>query len=152
MPANDLESVRPGYVPAAFTLRSAATGDTGHGFPNVDRQVTLEYVNGGNFIWPLFVVVADEPDQTLFGTEEMAGAPTGLGVSDVEATYHDGIWAAGRGPSERSAGSVVLHWQSGGCHSLTVRTKTRTLAVRGSETSGVDLDQLIRIARSLPLE
>jgi hypothetical protein len=151
MPPVPIEQVRPSYVPSGFTLRSTDYGAAWQGFYEVDEQEMLEYVNGSNFTWPLFVAAAEPHGKAeFFGTEERQGAPIDIGVHGARAVYHDGIWAAGPGPDQRAAGSVTIHWQTGICHSITARKGNRVYAVRGSTTTGVTVDELIKVTRSLP--
>lgn len=150
MPPGPIEDVRPTYLPSGFTLRSANYGSDWQGFYGVEEQSVLEYVNGSNFVSPLFVAAAKPHGKTeFFGTEEMAGSPMELDVPGTRAVYHDGIWAAGPGPGERSAGSVVIHWQEGICHSITTRKDDRIYAVRGSTASGVTVEELVKVTLSL---
>jgi hypothetical protein len=152
MSDGELSGVRPSYLPAGFSLISSWVGSDDQGFRDVEDQLILRYVSSGKFIYPLLVAIADTPGETLFGTEEMPGTPIAIAIAGVKAEYHDGIWAAGDGDVSRPAGTAVVHWQTGGCHSVTVTTPTRTIAVRGSTTTGVDMNELLMVARSLPLD
>ncbi len=153
MPPVLIEDVRPKYVPDGFTLRSANYGDAWEGFYGADEQIILEYVRGSDFTWPLMVAAAKRRGETeFFGTGERTGAPIDINVSGAHAVYHDGIWAPGSGPDRRAAGEVIIHWQRDICHSVTARKANRIYAVRGSTATGVTVDELVKITRSLPFD
>jgi hypothetical protein len=98
----------------------------------------------------LEVHVAKPGASSLAATETRQGVQIDLGLPHATTIYHDGMWDVGPGPDQRSfPPDIIMHWEGSEYHSITLRTAKATYGIRGSKRRGVDLDQLILIARSL---
>lgn len=150
-----IRDLRPGYVPSGFRLAGQVFGRASCGFGATDEQTVLFYRRGVTYqdaVLPLALHVAPVSAATELGaTERRPGTVIDLDIDGVTAVYHDGIWAPGPGDDEQALGGVVFHWDRSTVHSITVRTLRHVVGIRGPMHCGVDLPELVRIARSLPL-
>jgi hypothetical protein len=143
--------IQPSRLPAGFQLRrridgTAVVGFTGPNGEELPDQVTLIHTRGKQYLdwrFPLTVHAAAVPDARLFATEGRAGVSVDVGVRGVKATYHDGWWT----PPASGDGRPV--WGVGNMHSITLRTADRAIGIRAPRD--VPLDELVEVAKSLPL-
>lgn len=148
---DDVAPARPAYVPSGYKFFRTIVGDEASGFWGVRRQAATVYVRGAETMYPLVAHVAREQGARLVGTEGRDGLGIDLGADGATAVYHDGWWAPGRGPDEQRAGELFIHWDRADAHSITVNAGDRVFAVRGARSKGVSLDELVKVARSLPI-
>jgi hypothetical protein len=143
----------PEYVPEGYRSWTTVLGRDAGGFGvTSDGQYSMTFARG-----PMPDAKADTlliyrgpvGSGDLMGTQRHAGEPMDIGVADTSTVYHDGMWAPGPGPEERRVGKqTVIHWERSIRHSLTVRTSSQVLGVRGPKAV-LDVDELAKIARSL---
>lgn len=148
-----LQALPPTYIPSGYALRRQLEGSDAAGFGEGANQVALVYTRGWehvDFAKSLSVYVAPQGAPALAATENHPGLPVDLGISSVQAVYHDGLWAPGSGEMERNLGDLIIHWDRSVAHSITIWGTDGTYAVRASK-DGVTLDELIRVATSLRL-
>ena len=159
--AVDASRLRPSYVPRGYRFLRAFEDRIPEGFHDVDDdvlddQVMLVYGRGGGDLAgtrPLLVYLARRAEArpvVLFSTEKHRAGNLDLGLADARAIYHDGVWALGSGNDARQAGDVVVHWDATDRHSLTVERADVIQAVRGARNDGVSVEELLKVARSLP--
>jgi hypothetical protein len=144
----------PGYVPAGFEFRRRVVGGVTPTLGTDPARVALTYTRGWShqdWIDGLQVHLAPGTGHQLVATETRSGVPVDLSAEGASAVYHDGWWQIGPGAEEVAWSDTVAHWDRSSVHSLTVTTGERTIAVRGSRASGVGFEELVRVARSLPL-
>jgi hypothetical protein len=154
MKFDEMLEIRPAYVPSGYRFRRSLHGKIFDGFDSELDQVMLIYGAG----WtdeaatrPLRVYIGPSNGGTvLFGTEEQRGQELDIGIVGARTNYHEGRWALGPGIDTRPAGDVVVHWDTSDDHSLTVIYNGLVYAVRGSRLNGVTLDELVKVAKSLP--
>jgi hypothetical protein len=140
------EQMTPARLPAGYRFRRRIDGEAASGFPEVTEQAVLVHTKGNRHLdwaFPITVHMTTKPDAVLVATEKRPGVPLDLGRPNVNAIYHDGWW----GPPVE--GGVEPQWLVGGVHSVTVRVPGRVYAIRGPRA--VSMDELIEVARSLPL-
>lgn len=142
------------YVPAGYVLRDRQEGALVLGFGGVDGQVALSYSQSralSDLVFPLTVHLGPPASPPLACTENRPGVPISFGGRS--GIHHDGWWAPGPGNDEqRLPDGSVFHWSRENVHSVTVQTPTATLAVRGSRTRGINVDELRRVAGSVSVE
>jgi hypothetical protein len=147
------EARRPTHVPPGFKFRTEIRGETGLGFSGDPAQVGLIYARGRtdeDRLFPLTLHVSSRRRARLIGTEQHRGRRITLRRARAQATYHDGMWKLGHGPSERRvAPGTVIHWDSSDVHSLTLTAKGRVFAVRGARSRGIELQDLVRTLESV---
>jgi hypothetical protein len=145
---------RPGYVPEGFAFARQLGGSAAGGFGDETDQVLSVYTRGASIedlLYPLMVFAGPASGRTvLAATEQRNGQTINLNVDGTTAEYHDGMWILGGGVDERKAGPVTLHWDRGSAHSLTVTSPNWVFGIR-APVAGFPLDELVRIAQSLPL-
>jgi hypothetical protein len=149
--SNDASPARPSYITPGYELRRQIEGPMAEGLGRDDDQQALFYTRGWadeDWVYPITVFVASYPNRTLIGTAGKLGNAVELGVQNVTAVYHDGMWVPGPGEEEHETGAVVLHWERSDAHSLTISSSDKTYAVRGPKRRGVTFDELLRIAGS----
>jgi hypothetical protein len=149
----DVQTRLAEHLPLGYRLRSRFEGEDAGGFPGSPDQLALIYTRGlgsDEAVYPLLVYVAARGGaKELVGTEGRSGSSVDIGVSGVTAVYHDGMWAPGPGPDERRLGELIIHWDTGDAHSITVSGGGRLLGVRGARSRGVLARHLVTVARSL---
>lgn len=97
----------------------------------------------------LLLFVATANDAPLICTDRRAGRPIDLGVSGARCVYHDGVWSMR--PHDDPAIVPQFFWNDGDAHSLTVRAQRAAYGVRGMRRQAIGLDELVEIARHLPI-
>jgi hypothetical protein len=146
---NDIRE--PSYVPPGYTLRRRFDGADARGFGRTDDQCVLIYTSDwSDEAWhhALAVYQGHGGSLQLANTRGHAGERVDLGLADVQAIYHDGVWAPGPGPQQRTLGqALIVHWDSALAHSVTVRARDLVVAVQGPKTS-LDRTVLARMAES----
>lgn len=143
----------PDYLPEGYRSWTTVLGRDAGGFgATSDDQYSMTFARGSmpeEKANTLLVYRGPANSGELLGTQRHAGESVDIGVSGVQATYHDGVWAAGPGPEERRVGQhTVIHWDRSIRHSLTVRTPSEVVGVRGPKAI-VNADELAKIALSL---
>lgn len=152
--AVSIDDASPRYVPGGYRFRTRVQGQIFEGFPGSRDQALIVYRRGSDeasIHRPLFVYVSPPENQpVLFGTEEKSGEVIAADL-DAHVVYHDGQWELGPGEDTRDAGDVLVHWNRSDMHSLTIVHTDVLYAVRGSRKNDVGLNELRRVAESLPL-
>jgi hypothetical protein len=143
----------PNYVPAGYRSWTTVLGRDAGGFGvESDDQYSMTYARGpmpDDKPSTLLIYRGPVDSGALMGTELHAGESMDIGVAGAASVYHDGMWAPGPGPEERRVGKqTVIHWERSIRHSVTVRTSTGVVGVRGPKAV-LDVDELAKIARSL---
>lgn len=149
--SNSASSAVPSYITPGYELRREIDGPMAEGLGRDADQKALFYTRGWadeDWVFPLTVFVASYPNRTLIGTAGRRGNSVEVGVPNVTAAYHDGMWVSGPGEDEHQIGAVVLHWERSEAHSITISSFDKTYAVRGPKRRGVTFDELVRIAGS----
>lgn len=149
--SNGASSTDPSYVTPGYELRRQIEGPMAEGLGREADQRALFYTRGWadeDWVFPLAVFVSNHPNRTLVGTAGKPGDAITVGVPNVAAVYHDGLWVPGPGDDKEQFGDVVLHWDRSEAHSITISSSDKTYAVRGPKRRGITIDELVRIARS----
>lgn len=144
----------PRYLPNGYSLWKVIQGAeaAGFGFSDSDDQYSVTYACGK---MPeakdtaLTVFKGPLNATSLAATTGHSGEEVDLGIAGVTAIYHDGMWFIGPGDEQRVSGKLVLHWERGSFHSLTVRAPSDVWGVRGPKSIRLDKQELILVARSL---
>jgi hypothetical protein len=145
------EAPRPTYIPHGYSYGFRIDGEAGPGFIRDPDQTVLIYTRSAvDSTHPLMISLSPSRRLELMATEGHPGLPVALD-SGAEAVYHDGLWSSGPGLDERRDGDVVVHWDRSDAHSITVRTEDGVYGVRGARSRGVTVDELLKIANSLPI-
>lgn len=145
----------PRYLPEGFLFSHLTPGTLTSplGFTKDPDQRTLTYRRAfDRREVPLRVVVAGAGSGELHGTEHHRGTVIEIDGIDPSARglYQDGTWTVGPGTDQLILDQGhALHWLRGWIHSVTVRTATATVVVIGDMSLG--LEDLIRVARSVPI-
>jgi hypothetical protein len=146
--------MHPSFVPSNYHFAREISGQAAMAFGDTDDQIAYFYVTGPSFVeasFPIVICAAANPSKRQLGaTEGREGTDVVIGSPPRTAVYHDGMWAAGDGPSPRVTGDVVIHWDTTVVHSLTIDSGDVVAAVRVPRES-VDLATLKQIATSLPI-
>jgi hypothetical protein len=143
---------RESDLPAGYKLRAEIEGTAAGAFRDDPHQRTLVLTRGwaqSDTHFPLLVHLSHAEAGPLIGTEGRDGEQMDLGAEHGDAVYHDGIWMPGPGRDQVSDAGVVVHWNRHDVHSVTVRTMTRTIGIRGTRRRGVLTEDLRRLARAL---
>ncbi len=143
MPKVSTAALEPTHMTTGYSLRKRLDGDGVAGFNHQRHQVGLIYTTGRSIVaWssPLAIYATRDHNAVLSATEDHPGILLDLNGLSVE--YHDGWWQ----PSAKGDRAV---WKSGTVHSLTIRTATSAVAIRAP--GSVPLDELIRVAKSIPI-
>lgn len=144
---------RPSYVPEGYELRADVEGEAIAAFGEQPEQTTLVFTRGtdlSELTHPLMVSSTTGRTRPLIGTEGRVGQPVDLGRDDVAAVYHDGAWAPAP-DGEGQDGLPRLEWDTQDVHAITVHWDGGACAVQGARSRGVTFEELVRVARSLPL-
>lgn len=142
----------PSYVPPGYKLRQTIEGPAAMGFGLDPNQVGHFYVHGytdEEIHTPLSVFMGPPGAPPLAATEHRPGQPVDIGVPNVTALYHDGMWVPGPGEDQQNVGPGVLHWERAVAHSLTVHAPDGVYAIRGGKRIGAGIDELVKVAKSL---
>lgn len=163
LPENYQKYPMPTYLPKDYQLVEVFT-DRLDGFGSDSGELAFWYVNPRHplgFNSPLSIYVTPQPKRAAFGTtEHHTGTPVILSMpsnTSVQAKYYDGFWVlslnvSGPLPKEHIMlpdGDGVLIWSTSNLHSLTFRLRDFTIGVRGAWLTGVNYDELIRVASSI---
>jgi len=151
MSINDLE-FHPRVLPSGYIHRSTLLGADAHGFRGASEQTALVYTFADDWTHPLIIHVAStDGAQELFATENHDGSGVSLKGGSLKATYHDGLWAPGSGPEQRSIGEgLTIHWMRDSFHSLTVARNDLIVGVRGARTRAIRLNDLVVVTEAIP--
>jgi hypothetical protein len=131
----------PRYVPPGYHFVRRWEGADSGNFPADSRQLTWEYLTACTqdaWTYPLLVSWVPSVGTTVTATEHHPGRSVDLGIAGVTAVYQDGWWGVG-----------ATSWDSSAVNSITVNWSGGTYGIRGAKTRGVDLERLIKIARSM---
>jgi hypothetical protein len=94
----------PDYLPEGYRSWTTVLGRDAGGFgATSDDQYSMTFARGSmpeEKANTLLVYRGPANSGELLGTQRHAGESVDIGVSGVQATYHDGVWAAGPGPEE----------------------------------------------------
>lgn len=151
--SSEVAALRPGYVPDGFSLWGTSDGSTWGGLNDEPDQLRLSYATKVDEDQQLMVAIAAGSSgefPVLFATEEQQGVKVDLGLAAAVAVYHDGMWGPGPGFDQRDTGAGLVHWDRTGFHSVTADLGGVICAVRASRASGLELTDLIQIAKSVP--
>lgn len=147
----DVTKIQPLALPPGYLLRATRNGDEANGFRGATEQIAFIYTLADDWTHPLMVHFATADGASdLFATETRLGESLTLHAGEVEARYHDGMWAPGPGLDEQRLGELVIHWMRDTMHSLTVNCGSQSIGVRGSRARGIRYADLVTVAESLP--
>lgn len=141
----------PPYIPSGYRLAWKTEGPVATDFIDNRAGKSYWYVSqAGNaaYAYALSVHYSTSAVGPLMGTSGRDGEVVDVGLAGLTASYHDGIWALGAGPYQRSDFGITLHWETAVAHSLSVFGAGLAIAVRGSKIHGITRDELVRIAQA----
>lgn len=148
-----MTEVRPSRLPSGYRFRRRIDGSAGAGFPRDAAQTAVVHLRGTDDVsvrTPLTVHIGLDPKLDLIGTHDRPGVAVDVGIAGASAAYHDGMWHVDADVADKIGWEHAFRWHVGDVHSVTVRTATRTYAVRGPRD--VPLDELIEVVKSLPVK
>jgi hypothetical protein len=145
------DGLKPTYIPTGYKYFGIAEGGPAGEFNDDDTQVVVRYRTGTDYSQANMLSICLSPACAELNCVENV-QPEISTLNGLSVRYYNGQWAPGPGDGRRDTPVGPVHWDRFSQHSISISVPgAGTIGVRCSPTAVPAVDELKRVAASLPI-